>query len=389
MIASAGEPMSRLGDFGRALRNLGVPYRQRSKRWPGTGLAAHYALHSAARPAAIKDISASGICLLMQEPLPTGEMISLVLRKQGAPKDGSDLELFLRARVTRLSRNSVGLALVLPPGTNANVFEVLLRNVVSASDPEQGAEMFRTIRTVLFLYRICGAEAGEPMLLLDGQLDSGRAANLFKIAIAAENLLASEPDADRMRAHPKMVASVLRQGSWAPDQLTLQLWTGLLVSFCSVDAPDDSNQVLVDLLVNITPTQARIFTRACERPLNLAAEAQDATPGHVVLSLQEMIQLTGVHELGRNATDIAYLYNLGLIEKVFDFTTYRDTDSFDITPARLGLELYKHCHGLRGKLDPRLVESAREHLAVFLPPPIPLAYSTGSPESYLSFTADC
>jgi hypothetical protein len=35
------------------------------------------------------------------------------------------------------------------------------------------------------------------------------------------------------------------------------------------------------------------------------------------------------------------------------------------------------------------VESAREHLAVFLPPPIPLAYSTGSPESYLSFTADC
>jgi len=378
--------MTRLGGFARALRSLATPYRQRSKRWPGSGLTAHYALESASGHAAVKDISASGVRLLTQESLPAGKLISLTVRKRGEPNNGSDLQFSLPARVTRLARNSVGLAMLVPPGTNANVLEVILRNIHSVTDPEHTAEMFRTLRTVLFLGRLCGAEAEEPMLLLDGRLDSGRIANLFKIIDAAENLLAADPDAGRLRAHPRIVANILRQGSWAPDQLTLELWTGLLASFCSLDgAADDSNQVLIDLLANLTPTQARILNHACACNLN-PAQGGDSASGHVVLSLNEMIQLTGVHELGRNATDLAYLFNLGLIEKVFDFTTYRENDSFDITPSRLGLEFYKHSHGSREKLESQLVESAREHLAVFLPPPIPLAYSIGTSESFPAFT---
>jgi len=45
------------------------------------------------------------------------------------------------------------------------------------------------------------------------------------------------------------------------------------------------------------------------------------------------------------ATDFAYLFNSGIIEKVFDFTSYVPMDSFDITPAPLGLELYERCKG--------------------------------------------
>jgi hypothetical protein len=182
-----------------------------------------------------------------------------------------------------------------------------------------------------------------------------------------------------MRAHPKLVANLLRDGSWAPDELTTQLWVGLFVSSCSVDEPDDSNQILVDLLIEITPHQAMILTHACERALSSAPATGDFIPASVVLGPDEIVHLTGMHDLTRNATDLAYLFNLGLIQNLFDFTSYRDFDRFDITPSRLGLELYRHCRGQRGKIDPQLVASARECLAVFIPPPIPSVFENFTP----------
>jgi len=170
-----------------------------------------------------------------------------------------------------------------------------------------------------------------------------------------------------LRAHPKLVADILREGSWAPDEPTRQLWTGLLVSSCSTDVPDDSNEVLVDLLVHITPVEAKILIYACERALSCEAEVENAASDPIVLNPEQMVDLTGIYDLYRDATDLAYLFNLGLIRNVFDFTWYKDAECFDITPSIIGLELYKHCHGSREKLDPHLIEEAREHLLDFLP----------------------
>ncbi len=367
--------MSRLDNLKRALRRLGEPYRPRSKRWPATGLTVIYGSDSTASPVGIKDISVSSIYLLTQERPGIGEQVSLLLRKQGVLDNGSEMQIPLSARVARLAEDGIVLLFVLPPGMDKKLFEVLLQNIVNVTDPDQGAEMFRTLRTFLFLCRLCGAGAEEAIVLLDGQLDAHRTANFFKMALAAENFVALFRDADRLHAHPKVVESILRLGSWAQDELSLQLWKGLLISSCSIDAPDDSNQVLVDMLVQMTPTQARILVYACERLLGHAPETKDSAANSIVLTSSEMIQLTGVHDRIRNATDLAYLFNLGLIEKLFDFTSYNESDNFDITPTSLGLELYKHCHGSREKIEPLLAEGAKEHLAVFLPPPIPSDFS--------------
>ena len=62
-----------------------------------------------------------------------------------------------------------------------------------------------------------------------------------------------------------------------------------------------------------------------------------------------------------------------MIPEIFDFKSYRDIESwsFDITPTSLALELFKHCHGDRGKIEPHLVEAASAHLLNFIPPPQP------------------
>ncbi len=373
--------MSRLSNLKRALQRLGEPEQPRAERWPATGLSALYGIDSASRPAGIKDVSASGIYLLTEERFPADELVNLILRKEGEPENSSELQISVQARVTWQGEDGVALEFVLPPGMDPDLCGALVRDMVSLTDPDQVAEVFRTLRTVLFLCRLCESQADEAILLLGGHLDTERTTTLFKIAFAAENLLAAKPDSGRMRAHSKLVANILREGSWAPDDLTLKLWAGLLASSCSVDAPDDSNQIFVDLLVHITPTEARIFLRGCERALSSAPGPENSASGSIVLSPREIVQLTGVYDLTRNATDLAYLFNLGLIQNVFDFTSYHDIDSFDITPSSLGLELYKHCHGHCEKIDPHLVETAREHLAVFFPPPIPSAFENFTPLS--------
>lgn len=355
--------MSWLSDLKRAVQRE----QPRAERRPASGLAASYGLDSTFTPAGIKNISATGIYLVTEKRLRTGELITLTIEEEGEPENSSELQISVHARVARQGEDGIGLSFVLPPGLDTNLWGVLVRNIVVLTDQGQIAQMFRTLRAILFLCRICQSGAEEAILLLGGQFDSDHTETFVKIALSAENLLASEPDADRMRAHPKVVASILKEGSWSLDEVVMQLWTGLLVSSCSVDAPDDSNQVFVNLLIHMTPNQAKIFIHGCERALNSESGGENFPSASIVLNTDEMVNLTGQHDLTRNALDVAYLFNLGMIEKAFDVKSYRDIESFDITPSSLGLELFKHCHRDRAKIEPHLVESASAHLLNFIP----------------------
>jgi hypothetical protein len=362
--------MSWLSDLKRAVQKFAEPERPRAERRTASGLAASYGLDPTFTPASIKNISATGIYLVTEKRLRTGELITLTLEEEGEPENSSELQISVHARVARQGEDGIGLAFVLPPGLDTNLWGVLVRNIVVLTDQDQIAQTFRTLRTILFLCRICQSGAEEAILLLGGQLDSDHTETVVKIAIAAENQLASEPDASRMRAHPKLVANILKEGSWSLDEVVMQLWTGLLVSSCSVDAPDDSNQVFVNLLIHMTSNQAKIFVVGCERALASEPGGENSPSASIVLSTEEMVALTGQHDLSRNAGDVAYLFYLGMIPKIFG-SSYRDIESFDITPTSLALELFKHCHGDRGKIEPHLVEAASAHLLNFIPPPQP------------------
>jgi len=362
--------MAWLSELKRTLQKLGEPEAERPDRWPVTGLTALYGVQSPSTLASVRDISFSGVFLEASEPLSIGERVHLTVRMAGPPELSAEMEFTTQAEVVRRVESGLGLKFVLPSGLDPAAWEVLLHSIVAFPSPNQAVEAFRTLRTVLFLYRLCEEGAKETFQLMGGQFDQDRTRTLFKIARDAEKLLAADPDFNRMRAHPHLVASLLRDGSWASDELVTRLWVGLFISSCTTGQPDDSNQILVDLLVHVTPCQARIYTHACERALSGASASGDIAP--IVLGPEEIVKLTGITDLSRNATDLAYLFNLGLIQKLFDFTSYRDVDTFDITPSRLGIELYKHCQGQRGAIDPQFVTASRERLAVFFPSGLPI-----------------
>jgi len=334
-----------VGNWKRRLRRLGYPETLRADRLAPTCLAARQGDNRAPMAASIRNISSTGLYLLTEERWPLGELISLTLQRQGSPENCSEFQIPVQARVCRHGEDGIGLSFVLPPGLDARLWGVLVRNAVILTDPKSVLLTFRTLRTILFLNRLCQAAADESIMLLGGELDESRTECALDIALRAEKLLASNPDAGRMRALPQLVASILKNGSWANDDVTKQLWAGLLASSCTVEGTDESSSAFVDLLIHITPSQSRIFVTACNKAMEFISGHEGLPLARIILTTEEMFRLTDVNDVSRIAIDIAYLFHAGLIEKNFDFTSYLPTESFDLTPARLGLDLYEHCKG--------------------------------------------
>lgn len=371
--------MAWLTGLKNALKKLSEPEEPQLEGWPVNGLTAFYGSPFPLQSAPIKKIGSAGIYLGIHEPLPIGQFFALKLQKEGDPASSSELQITIEAQLIRQDEGGALMEFVPPPGLDPTEWGALVRDIAAFSNPDQVLEVFRTLRAILFLGRLCQSGAAEALHLLGGHLDQDRTATFFKILRSAEEMLAADSATGSLRAHPKLVASLLANGSWARDELITQMWVGLFAASCTVDEPDDSNQIFADLLVQITPSEARILTHACERALSSESATGGFNYAPVVVSAEEIVKLTGIYDLSRDATDLAYLFNLGLIQNVVNLSSFGGFDTFDITPSRIGVELYRRCHGKRGKIDPQLVEETKEHLAVFFPPPIPSAFENSKP----------
>ena len=343
------------------VRRLSRPEMPRAERRVPLGFVAWRPNSPASKRSTVADISSSGIYLHTEERWPVGEVIPVTIEVEGWLAKGAQQQIPMQMLVVRTDEHGVGLSFVLPAGLDPDLWEILVKDSAVLTDPIDLAYALKMMRTVLFLYRLCNAGANEAIILLGGELDAPRTENAFEISLGAEKLLASETDADKMRAHPGIIASIFKYGSWVQDDLTKQLWSGLFVTSCNVDAIDksaiESAKVFVDLLVNLTPTQSLILITACKKVIDIKSGSQNPPSTRILFTPEEMTQLTGIYDPARIAVETAYLFNPGLIEKVFDFTSYLPMEKFDITPSRLGLELYKRCKAERIVAKPQLDKS--------------------------------
>ncbi len=339
------------------VRKLAQPEKPRAERRIPLGFVAWQANNPASKRSIVKDISSSGLYLHTEEQWPVGEEIPLTIEVEGWLEKGEQQQIAVQALVVRTDEGGVGLSFVLPADFDPELWKVLVTDSAVLTDPKDLAYAIKMMRTALFLYRICRADANDAIMLLGGELDGPRTENAFEVALGAEKLLASEADASKMRAHPGIVASLLKYGSWAHDDLTQQLWIGLFATSCHFETTDQSSSPFIDLLVNVTPNQSLILITACKKLTELKSESNNLPSARIIYSPEEMTRLTGIYDLSRVAVETAYLFNSGLIEKVFDFTSYLPTENFDITPSSLGLELYKRCKGERIVVQPMLDKS--------------------------------
>jgi hypothetical protein len=332
------------GDWKRVIRSIGYPETPRAERRSPSGIAAEYVSRSGPKVGRVRNISTTGLYVETEDRWQAGEVIQLTLLRETPAASVSQLQIKVQVRIVVQDENGVGAAFLLPEGLDPELWEALVDHVDAESETEHVAFIFRLVRTILFLCRLCPNDSQAVIQSLAKGLDSSRTESAIQIALGAEELLAGEANGEMKRAHPQIVAELLKNGSWANDELSRRLWTGLLASSCTADGKDESNRRFIELLVEVTANQARIFLAGCREAKKATANTSSRV---IIVTPEEIIAITGVSDLYRNATDASYLFNFGLFENVFDFTSYLPKNGIDITPSRLGLELFDLCQGHR------------------------------------------
>lgn len=212
-----------------------------------------------------------------------------------------------------------------------------------------------------FLHAICYPAAEEFGYLLQDQVKWWKLKNISNIAIKAKNNLNINDDEIDLTASPRIVNSILENGSWIDDDKIQDMWAGLLASSCSKDGKDESNLIFINLLSQLTSSEVKILNYICNNSKKNITMHSIIYANELSLSLrtlQKMSGVVGIHNLDR---EIDHLRSLGLVLGGFPTIPEDELNAFkrpsdivsktfedfeaDITTTTLALNMYVRCNG--------------------------------------------
>ncbi len=197
-----------------------------------------------------------------------------------------------------------------------------------------------------FLSRICLPASEEFGLLLRDHVSQWRAVNATNIAAKAETLVNAMPDFDKLHAHPRLVAQIIEQGSWAECDDVQNMWAGLLASSCTIDGSDDSNLIFIDLLARLTLLEVLVLERACKECRKVVAELGWIFTQGYSMSFEQLQECSGITDFQRIDRELDHMRTLGLITVGSGFSSY--STEANVTPTTLALQMYARCNGCTG-----------------------------------------
>jgi hypothetical protein len=196
-----------------------------------------------------------------------------------------------------------------------------------------------------FLRRVSPAAAGDARRLLCGGLSNFRALSGVEIALRAKEMLAGRNDIEGLRAHRRIVVRILEDGSRADEAWIQQLWAGLLATSCTKDENNESNMYFVDLFTKLAVTHVRVLAAACSRAPKVLSADGSVSAEPFVCTRDEVIKITGWHDLARIERDLLHMTDLGLLEKKVKSADFSALDEANLTPSTLALRLFARCSG--------------------------------------------
>lgn len=195
-----------------------------------------------------------------------------------------------------------------------------------------------------FLSRICLPAAEEFGLLIRDKVHAYRADNLGKIVTAAEKKLEANGQGADTHAHPRVVFTILEEGSWIEDAVVQDLWAGLLASCCTSSGDDDSNLLFVRLLSDLTKLQAKLMKFVCEGAEKEVAPNGLILPKYFFVQWDQITDVSGESDIQRLDREIDHLRGLELIHGGLQFGNY---PTGELTPTALAIHMYVRCQGSR------------------------------------------
>lgn len=196
-----------------------------------------------------------------------------------------------------------------------------------------------------FLSRICLPAAEEFGLLLQDKVRAWRASNAIRVVIEAQALQQKYDSMQGGHAHPRLVASVIEEGSWADDNALREMWGGLLASSCSQDGRDDSNLIFIGLLKQLTRVQVRLLCFAVEHAKKgIDSNGLITVIDPLMINIPTVLRVAEVDDIHRVDQELDHLRGSGLIAAGFA----PDESQANLIPTALAINLYVRCQGYRG-----------------------------------------
>jgi hypothetical protein len=326
------------------------PDPDRADRRPVRDFAAYRWAGSALKQEAAKNVSSSGVYLLTDVRWQPGTVLTLTLQREGPVELSTKHRITTQARVVRCGHDGVGLSFVLAENPESVRWDGLLEGMIGQMKPENMLTLVRIVAAVAFLRRICPGGGKQIEQLFRERLSNYRITKAIDIALAAEELLASDPHAECMRVQPRVAVRILEAGTTTDGGWLHRYWSGLLVTYCSVNARDKSDLNFLELFCGLTSNPLRILTVACTRAAKVISETGEVSARPLAYKLEELVTTTGLSGLHMER-DLEVLSKLGLIEKgKSDGQTPFPSDEIRVTPTSLGLQLFARCNGQRGSL---------------------------------------
>jgi len=197
-----------------------------------------------------------------------------------------------------------------------------------------------------FLGRICLPAAEEFGLLLRDRVHQWRAQNIAAITEKAKAKLAANAAPEDAHSHPRLVNSIIEQGSWIQDFEVQEMWAGLLASSCTESGDDESNLIFVTLLSRLTSLQVRVLNFACENAQKYcSSNGLIGVSEDLVVTNDVLLSLTDETDVQRLDRELDYLRSVDLLQGGFEQDDLQL--NAHLTPTSLAIHLYVRAQGSR------------------------------------------
>lgn len=324
--------------------------RRGSVRWPAAGLVAYHIRGESMRKLDVRNISSTGIYVLTGDRWKRGDTVLLSLQKNGMPEQRVEHRVEIEADAVRFGRDGIGLTFALPAGMSLDLWERAIQGKATEGGADYIIKEFRLARAMGFLRRVCPPAVGHVQMMLEKEFSNVRVANAIKILLKTENLMAQDPGAEHLVAHPEVVVRILELGSWVDVDWIEDIWAGLLATACTPDGQDRSNLPFVEMLSQFAPIHLRILGIAsakvsrAENGLGLG-DPEFCTAGE----LGKAMDLSNLTKILRTISELS---EYGLLQKAIRSPSSPHDASAKTAVTPLGLQMFARCHGLREVVAP-------------------------------------
>lgn len=326
---------------------------------PTRGLEAFYSVGARKKPAEIRDISPTGICLKADDELPKGSDVLLTLRRRAADEEASGAEVSMPARVARAGAQELGLEFVhdyLKPSEWSN-------RVLKAAEHSQrndGVRVFRIARALAFLQRISPSIEDRFIKAVCGGMSYDGAEWALEIVLEAEEMLRAQGRAARSGVDARLIEKIIVRGANTDlcEAKMVHCWAGLLASSSLEGSDDQESLQFADLLSKLELSQMRVLSAGCERAMSLGWDAGYILPQRVYCSAGEIRRITGARDMMTVERGLNKLQELGLLQKTPKLPVFEPVAELDVTPTGVGLNLCARSNGRAGAPEVHHVDDA-------------------------------